>query len=178
MECIMIIMDWSTDHFLSTVTFWHIFTIPQMLHGAGIFTYKTVVDFWGFYVGKYSIHLHGASGIPFFRWTLMEFPQGWLPSAPAGRFRRCQLLVRRWPFRFHGPHDLPTELLGRQKWGHNAAMCPWVIIWWLCHLDKYRLHYVVYTLWIQTLSEKLRLTLQIIPQTLPKKVLGSIGIDV
>jgi hypothetical protein len=37
-----------------------------MLHGAGIFTYKTVVDFWGFYVGKYSIHLHGASGIPFF----------------------------------------------------------------------------------------------------------------
>jgi len=31
-----------------------------------------LVDFWGFYVGKYSIHLHGASGIPFFRWTLTD----------------------------------------------------------------------------------------------------------
>ena len=34
----------------------------------------------------------------------------------------------------------------------------------------------IYTLWIQTLPEKIQITPQIIPQTPPKKVLGSIGI--
>ena len=34
----------------------------------------------------------------------------------------------------------------------------------------------IYTLWIETLPEKIQITPQIIPQTLPKKVLGSIGI--
>ena len=35
--------------------------LPDAHHGAGILTYETGPYFWGFYVGKSS--MHGASGI-------------------------------------------------------------------------------------------------------------------